>query len=145
MWLAQNKVSRAIETYRRIVKVKPGVVALNNLASLLAEQPGGVEEAIGYIDEAIALAGKQPLLLDTKGVILMANGRVEEAIPFFENATRASEDPRLALHLYLALARAGRVEEASRARGKISVEELSQTLLTPSERIELSKLRQDVN
>lgn len=145
MWLAQNKVERAIETYRRIVRLQPGVVALNNLANLLAEQPGGAEEALAYIDQAISLAGKQPLLLDTKGVILMSGGRLEEAIPFFENATRASDDPRLALHLYLALSQAGRVEEAMRARSKINVEELSQSLLTPSERLELAKLQQSVN
>ncbi|MFN7731671.1 MAG: tetratricopeptide repeat protein [Pirellula sp.] len=145
MWLAQNKVDRAIETYRRIVRLQPGVVALNNLANLLAEQPGGSEEALAYIDQAISIAGKQPLLLDTKGVILMASGRLDDAIPFFENATRASEDPRLALHLYLSLSQAGRVEEAMRARSKINVEELSRSLLTPSERLELTKLQQIVD
>jgi tetratricopeptide (TPR) repeat protein len=141
MWLAQKKTDRAIETYRKIVRLRPSVVALNNLANLLAEQPGGGEEALVHIDQAIAMAGRQPLLLDTKGVILMMNARVEEAIPLFETATAGSPDPRLLLHLYLSLRKAGRSEEADRARGKINLEELSQSLLTPLDRYELEKLQ----
>jgi tetratricopeptide (TPR) repeat protein len=141
MWLAQNKTERAIETYRKIVRLRPSVVALNNLANLLAEQPGGGEEALVHIDQALAMAGRQPLLLDTKGVILMMNERVEEAIPLFEIATAGSPDPRLLLHLYISLLKAGRNEEATRARSKINMDELSRSLLTPLDRDELRKLQ----
>ena len=140
LWLSQNKAVQAIDTYRRIIKIRPNdVVALNNLANLLAEQPGGTEEAIQHIDQAIRIAGRQPLLLDTKGVILMIGNRVEEAIPIFEIAAASSPDPRLTFHLYIALSRAGREQEAARIRTKIKVEELRKTLLTPDDQLELAK------
>ena len=71
----------------------------------------------------------------------MMNERVDEAIPLFETATAASPDPRLMLHLYISLLKAGRNEEAIRARGKINLDELSQSLLTPLDRYELKKLQ----
>jgi len=140
LWLSQNKAVQAIDTYRRIIKIRPNdVVGLNNLANLLAEQTGGTEEAIQHIDQAIRIAGRQPLLLDTKGVILMIGNRVEEAIPIFEIAAASSPDPRLTFHLYIALSRAGREQEAARIRAKIKVEELRKTLLTPDDQLELAK------
>jgi tetratricopeptide (TPR) repeat protein len=139
---AQTDAVKAIETYQRIIKLKPDdVVALNNLANLLADQPNGTTQAIEYIDQAILIGGRQPLLLDTKGVILMTADRVDEAIPVFEIAAAASQDPRVIFHLYLALTRAGRTEEANRARGKLNVDVLKQTMLTPQDRLELERLQ----
>ncbi len=141
LWLSQNKAKEAIDTYRQVIQLKPNdVVTLNNLANLLAEQPGATDEALGYIDQAIRIAGRQPLLLDTKGVILMMGNRVEEAIPILEIAAAASPDPRLTFHLYIALSRAGRKQEADRVRTKVKVDELRKTLLTPDDQAELAKL-----
>ena len=116
------------------------MVALNNLATLLAEQPDGTDEAIGYIDQAIRIAGRNPLLVDTKGVVLLIGNRVEEAIPLFENAAAGSSDPRLLLHLYVALNRAGRIPEAGRVRKSINLNELRTALLSQDDRTELEKL-----
>lgn len=141
MWLSQNRVKPAVDTYRRIIKIRPNdVVALNNLANLLAEQPGATDEAIGYIDQAIRIAGRQPLLIDTKGAILLFGKRVKEAIPLFQDAVAASSDPRLALHLYVALNRDGRNQEADRVRNALDLNELRKALLTPDDQDELEKL-----
>lgn len=143
MWLAQKKSSKAIESYRKIVKLRPNdVVALNNLAILLGEQPDRTEEAISLIDQAIRIAGKQPLLLDSKAAILMLANRVDEAIPILEIAASASNDPRVVFHLYLALVRAGREEEAGRVKAKINVSELRKSILTPDDQKELDKFEQ---
>ncbi len=143
MWLAQKKSSKAIESYRKIVKLRPNdVVALNNLAILLGEQPDGTEEAITLVDQAIRIAGKQPLLLDSKAAILMLANRVEEAIPILEIAASSSSDPRVLFHLYLALGRAGREEEAGRLKLKINVSELRKSILTPDDQKELDKFEQ---
>lgn len=142
MWLAQNKTDKAIETYKKIVLLVPNdVTALNNLANLMAEQPGLASEALGFIDRAIAIAGRQPLLMDTKGVILMNSDRVEEAIPMLEIAAASTPDPRVSLHLYLALTRVGRIEEANRVRSKINLSDLRQALLTPEDRAALERLQ----
>lgn len=138
MWLAQNKSDKAIQVYRRIVELRPNdVVALNNLANLLAEQTGQTEEALNYIEQAIRIAGRQPLLLDTKGVILLLANRPTEAIPILEIAASGSQDPRLTFHLYIALRRAGRDQEAARLREKIDANQLRKTLLTPEDQREL--------
>lgn len=138
MWLAQNKAEKAVQAYRRIVELRPNdVVALNNLANLLAELPGQSEEALGYIERAISISGRQPLLLDTKGVILLLANRPAEAVPILEIAASGSQDPRLVFHLYIALKRSGRDQEASRLRDRIDPDQLRKTLLTPDDQREL--------
>jgi len=138
MWLAQNKAEKAVQAYRRIVELRPNdVVALNNLANLLAEIPGQTEEALGYIERAISISGRQPLLLDTKGVILLLANRPAEAVPILEIAASGSQDPRLVFHLYIAMKRSGRDQEASRLRERIDPDQLRKTLLTPEDQREL--------
>jgi tetratricopeptide (TPR) repeat protein len=73
----------AEQEYREILK--PGnepnnVVALNNLAWLLALQTGRADEALEIVTKAIYNAGRRPELLDTRGVILLNLGRAEEAV-----------------------------------------------------------------
>jgi tetratricopeptide (TPR) repeat protein len=143
MWLAQKKSNKAIDAYRKIVKLKPNdVVALNNLAILLGEQPDGTTEALSLIDQAIRIAGKQPLLLDSKAAILMLASRVDEAIPILEIAASATDDPRVLFHLYLALRRASRDEEADRLKSKVSPVALRKSILTPDDQLELERFEQ---
>ena len=143
MWLAQKKSTKAIDAYRKIIKLKPNdVVALNNLAILLGEQPDGTTEALSLIDQAMKIAGKQPLLLDSKAAILMLANRVDEAIPILEIAASASNDPRILFHLYLALRRASRDEEADRLKSKISPTALRKSILTPDDQLELERFEQ---
>jgi tetratricopeptide (TPR) repeat protein len=143
MWLAQKKSTKAIEAYRKIIKLKPNdVVALNNLAILLGEQPEGTTEALALIEQAMKIAGKEPLLLDSKAAILMLAGRVDEAVPILEIAASASNDPRVLFHLYLALRRASRDEEADRLKSKISPTALRKSILTPDDQLELERFEQ---
>jgi tetratricopeptide (TPR) repeat protein len=143
MWLAQKKSNKAIDAYRKIVKLKPNdVVALNNLAILLGEQSDGTTEALSLIDQAIRIAGNQPLLLDSKAAILMLANRVDEAIPILEIAASATEDPRVLFHLYLALRRASRDEEADRLKSRVSPVALRKSILTPDDQLELERFEQ---
>jgi tetratricopeptide (TPR) repeat protein len=140
-WLSKNKQSDAIEIYRRVIQMRPNdVVALNNISNLLAEDPGSIEEALGYIEQALRIAGRQPLLLDTKAVLLMNSGRVEEAIPVLEMAIASSDDPRLKLHMFIALRNANRIADANRVAAAININQLKNTLLTPSDQRELNLL-----
>lgn len=138
MWLAQKKSNKSIEAYRKIIKLRPNdVIALNNLAILLGEQPDGTQEALSLIDQAMRISGKQPLLLDSKAAILMLANRAEEAIPILEIAASASNDPRVIFHLYQALVKTGRVEESLRIKSKISTIELRKSVLTPDDQAAL--------
>jgi Flp pilus assembly protein TadD len=144
MWLAQKKSGKAIDAYRKIVKIRPNdVVALNNLAILLGEEPEGTNEALSLIDQAIRIAGKQPLLLDSKAAILMLANRLDEAIPILEIAASATNDPRVVFHLYQALTKAGRQEEASRVKSKVNPIELKKAILTPDDQAALELFEQN--
>jgi len=140
MWLAQKKSTKAIDAYKKIVALRPNdVLALNNLAILLGEQPDKTNEALELIDQAIRIAGKQPLLLDSKAAILMLASRYDEAIPILEIAASATGDPRVTFHLFLALQKAGRDEEANRVKGKVDVLGLRKSILTPDDQKELDR------
>jgi hypothetical protein len=80
------------------------------------------------------------LLLDTKAVLLMNSGRVEEAIPVLEMAIASSDDPRLKLHMFIALRNANRIADANRVAAAININQLKNTLLTPSDQRELNLL-----
>jgi hypothetical protein len=94
------------------------------------------------VDQAMKIAGKQPLLLDSKAAILMLAGKVDEAIPILEIAASASNDPRILFHLYLALRRASRDEEADRLKSKINPTALRKSILTPDDQLELERFEQ---
>lgn len=79
----RGKYREAEAEYRAILKPEHepnNVVALNNLAWLLALQTGRGEEALNVVTKAIHSAGRRPELLDTRGVILLNLGRNEEAV-----------------------------------------------------------------
>lgn len=142
LWIWQGKSRQAIDTFRRIIELRPNdVVAMNNLANLLAEEPEGTEEALKYIDRAIELAGPKPVLLDSKGTILLLGKRHAEAIEILQVAVEQERsDPRIALHLYIALANANRTSEAEAVRASLDVELLKKFPLTRNDQIELEKI-----
>lgn len=101
LYVVQGRYEDSVAVFRRIVAAKPrDVQALNNLALMLAESPNQRSEALKYIDQAIGVAGLQPALLDTKGAILVYDGKSEQAVPMLEVAARGTRvDPRHNLHL----------------------------------------------
>lgn len=145
MWLSQKKSNKSIDSYRKVIKLRPNdIVALNNLAILLGEQPDGTQEALSLIDQAIRIAGKQPLLLDSKAAILMLANRAEEAVPILEIAASATKDPRVIFHLYQALVKSGREEESLRIKSKISPTELRKSVLTPDDQAALEIFEKEI-
>lgn len=131
----QQRLDEACRLYRHVVELDPhNIEALNNLAMALAEQPGQPTEALAYVERAIQLAGPQPNLLDTKGTILLALDKVEEAIPLLSAAASApNPDPRFYFHLAVGYYRAG---DLTRARETLAIarnRQLAQTVLTESD------------
>jgi Flp pilus assembly protein TadD len=95
------------------------------------------------IDQAIRIAGKQPLLLDSKAAILMLANRFDEAVPILEVAASATNDPRVVFHLYQALRKSGRDEEASRVKSKVNPVELRKSILTPDDQSSLEEFEKE--
>ncbi|MFN7730750.1 MAG: hypothetical protein ACK5OB_02540, partial [Pirellula sp.] len=140
-WIAREQWDRAIAALRTGIELDPkNVFALNNLANLLGERPENTEEALRVIDQAIAVGGKQPNLLDSKGSILIQAGRFADACIVLEEAATKGVDPRILLHWYMALRGAGQLPEAEALKAKIDRQSLREMLLSPADRAALEEL-----
>lgn len=142
----EDKYPEAIVLLQKVVQLNGRhIPALNNLSVLLAETPDQREEALELIDRAIELRGQQPTLLDTKGTILVFNGRSPEAMPLLEAATRKDSDPRHKFHLALAVNDVGSSERARELLKAAMEGQLRNQILTPTDHKSLERLSDDLN
>jgi predicted Zn-dependent protease len=98
-------------------------IVLNNLATLLIESDDSKDQkrALVLIDRAIGNLGRNPALLDTRGMVLYGLGRVDEAVNNLTQASRRREaDARVHFHLAVALL------EQSKAAGSTDVRKLAE-------------------
>lgn len=140
---SRGEYDEAIKAFRQVVKLDPrNSLALNNLATLLAERSTHLEESLQLIQQAIQFAGRQPSLLDTEGTILLKLGRPDEAIVSLEEATAGGiADARYYLHLAAAYQSAQRSEEALKMLDEATGFGLEKFLLTEGDR----QILQDLN
>lgn len=113
-------------TYERLDRVPEAIIdlqvlvtedpedadALNALGYTMADRTTDFEEALGYIERALALSPEQPAILDSMGWVLFKLGRHQEALDYLQRAFSAQEDAEIAAHLAEVLAALGREEEA---------------------------------
>jgi len=140
--VVQGRIDEAIGLYKEVLRLRPkNVVAMNNLATLLSEQTGKVEEALQYIDQAISVAGRKAAFLDTKGMALVHGDRPAEAIGLLRQAAGARDrDPRYHFHLAVALERVGDTGEARTAFATAVNNDLNRQLLTETDQELLEEL-----
>ena len=68
------------ESYAPFTQLLPAnVVALNNLAYLLALNGGSQAEALALIQRAIDQAGPDPEMLDTRALVYLKGGQADRA------------------------------------------------------------------
>lgn len=97
-----HNAAKAVEEYRKVVEQQPeNVVALNNLAFMLADTESSRDEALRYAERAKALAGDNPAIDDTLGWILYRKGQHARALPLLENAVK--KQPNVSRHAHLAM------------------------------------------
>ena len=134
--ILEGRTDEAITLYHKVLAARPqDVRALNNLATLLGEQPAHVKESLEVIDRALNLAGPQGWLLETKGQILLNDGRIGESVVMLQEAATLDEsDPRVLLHLAEAYRLAGKLDQAKKAFDDAQTRHLPQQLLTPVDR-----------
>lgn len=144
--VVQNRNADAIAEFRQVVKLNPRhVPAMNNLALLLAEDTASRKEALAIIDRAIDQDGMTPDLCDTKGTILLLDGRADEAIRFLEIATQGTNvDPRFEFHLALAYDDQGNREKAREHFQKAIQGRLEEQILTKWDQQMLAELRKNL-
>ena len=132
----------AVALFRKILTIDPDdALALNNLATLLAETPNERGEALDQIKRAIEIAGRQPMLLDTQGTILLKTGDAENAIACLEEATAGgAADARYYLHLAAAYRLAQRNDDARHTLAEARALGLEKFVLTGDDRKMLDAL-----
>ena len=76
-----NRHGDAAADYRRLLdRDGRNVIALNNLAFILALKDGNTEEALALVNRAIEIAGPHPELLDTRAVVHVKAGNAPLAV-----------------------------------------------------------------
>jgi tetratricopeptide (TPR) repeat protein len=140
--LSKRATPEALAVYKRIVEKDPkNPTALNNIANILIEtSPDNAQEALGYIERAVAILPNNAVLLDTQGTVLILLKRYEEAAQALSVATKAGGDPRSALHWYIALINAGKTQEAEKVKPMIDRKSLRDVYLLPEDKAALEKL-----
>jgi hypothetical protein len=113
-WIVRGKPANAIPLYRLGLTQEPNkVVFQNNLAMLLSTVDGNHAEGLEIVDSALKNHRDDVTLLDTKGLILMNDGRANEAIPILQRAVELScQHPIYCLHLAKAYDIVGNVSAA---------------------------------
>ncbi len=110
--LANGREAEAREQLEIIVKQSPNdVAALNNLAWVL--RTSAPQRAESLARRASAIAPDNSAIADTLGVILLNNGKVEEAIPLLAKAAAAMPNDRnVQVHYAMSLSKAGQKDKA---------------------------------
>ncbi len=137
---AEGKDGEAEALYRQILTANPrNAMALNNLAWLLAFQPGKAAEALELVNRRIELTGPSASVLDTRGVIYLKLGQAADAVQAFGDA--AAQNPVAVFYFHLAEAQkaAGRASEADRASQKAVELGLKEADLHPLEQADYQK------
>jgi Flp pilus assembly protein TadD len=111
----QGRTREANAEYRRALELKPAdYVAANNLASSLADQDAGLDEALRYGRLALASAPNSPAVQDTVGWIYFRKGSMEEAYPLLSAAAGGlGDNPTVRYHHAMILARRGETASAA--------------------------------
>ena len=139
-WLsnAEKNYAQALAFYRKVVDAEPSnVVALNNLAYLLAAQTQDFDEALKYAQQVKELAPDNKGVDDTIGWIMFRKGLYRSAVKYLESAAQGPPDPVVRYHLGMAYLKAGdkRGEATLRAALKSSPDlpeaKMAQQLLGP--------------
>jgi len=109
-----NRMPEAQRTYERVLEMdRHAAIAANNLAWLMAEGGGNLDQATELAQSAKSQAPDQPAFNDTLGWIYYKKNLAEQSVPLFQQALE--KDPENALthfHLGMAYAKLGEDSKA---------------------------------
>jgi Flp pilus assembly protein TadD len=144
--VTKAKNEEATRMFQRVIEVSPNhTLALNNLATLLAEQPNEQAKALEAVNRAISIGGRQPALLDTLGTVQLRTGEYQQAVETLEEATAGVvNDSRYYFHLAVAYHKANRMDDARRALDRAHQRGLEAAILTPGDRALLNDLTSSI-
>jgi tetratricopeptide (TPR) repeat protein len=139
--IAQERFDDVEALYRQILSANgESVIALNNLAVILALRKKNLDEAVRMIDRAIELGGPSGTLLDSRATVYLANGRASEALDGMRKAIAENAKPSRYFHLAQVQDGLGNPREAKKALAEARELGLRPGMLHPLERAEYDRL-----
>ncbi len=112
----KQEYAAAEPIYREALKAEPdNVIALNNLAWILAPRLEASEEAMKCVDHAIEISGPTGELLDTRARIHISRGSYDQAIEDLQQALHLGQTSLRWFHLSVAQFKQLKKEEAIRS------------------------------
>lgn len=133
--IAGAQLVEAENLYREILRRdKDQVIAINNLAVLLALQPGRGAEALSLAERAVEIAGPQGVLLDSRAMAYLGLNRAREALADLENSLADAIRPTRYFHQAQAYRLLGEEQAAATALAEARSQGLRRDLLHPLER-----------
>ncbi len=98
---------------RRLIDANPkNGQALNALGYTLADRTDRYQEALQYLQQAVALLPNDPAVLDSMGWVYYRLGQYDKALDYLRRAYQLSEDDEIGAHLSEVLWVAGQRDEA---------------------------------
>jgi Flp pilus assembly protein TadD len=104
---ASGRTREALDKYRVALRLAPNnATLLNNVAYLLADTGGSLDEALKYARRAVELDSKQPRYNDTLGWVYYKQNLNDTALQVFRGLTETNPD-NPTFHYHFAMAAAG--------------------------------------
>ncbi len=127
-----REFGRAQATYQAILHDDPqNIVALNNLAWILAPKLETASKAEQYIRQAIAISGPRGELLDTRARVRIAQGNLDEAVQDLHDALSETKTSLRYFHLAMAHLKQSKRSDALEAFRQAQAHGLSRALIHP--------------
>ena len=132
---ANGRRQEATQAYEQAIKLDPrNAIALNNLAFLLAENGGDLDQALTYAQRAEQMMPSMNEVSDTLGWIYLKKNLSDNAMDIFERlCQRVPDNSTYRYHLGLALSQKGDKPRA--------IKELQQALRSNPSKEEEGKIR----
>jgi tetratricopeptide (TPR) repeat protein len=136
----------AVAAYRQVLEQDPyHLAALKGLGRMLGEDLGRPAAGLEYIEKAIRFEPDDPHVLDTRGVLLLRLGRLDEARQALERCVQRAHDApkiraRALLHLAQTYEQQGESAPARARRAEAQELDRKHKLFTDQERAELAQL-----
>ncbi len=113
----QGKHGETVKVYqdmlnRKDVTGQVRALVLNNLAYNLAMQDRDLPEALAHIEQSITVLGPSGDLLDTRAMVYLAIGRIDDAKNDLELSIKDNATPIKHVHLALVYAKAKEIKQA---------------------------------
>lgn len=108
-----NRLDILERDLRRVIEANPkNGHALNALGYTLADRTDRYQEALDYLNQAIALLPEDAAVVDSMGWVLYRLGNHQKALEYLRRAYKLSDDDEIAAHLSQVLWAMGKHEEA---------------------------------